>query len=63
MLAKDLIKILSEHPERVVVLSKDSEGNAYNTLYQAQPMLYDIVDHEVSAEGEGNGVPAIVLWP
>lgn len=50
MKAKDLIKILQEDPERIVVLSKDGEGNGFSPLADVN------TDHVYKAENTWSGV-------
>ena len=76
MKAKDLIKILEKHPDRIIVLSKDSEGNDFKECDDFFIGAYK--DGEIGLEGltekqkkQGyseedvmkGGVAAIVLFP
>jgi hypothetical protein len=70
MKVKKLIELLkSVDPERIVVLSRDSEGNGYNEVSGYAEMLFS--DGEVFKDVEelnefgsdGKVKEAFVLWP
>ena len=78
MTVRELIALLGTHdPDRLVVLSRDAEGNGYEPLRIVATAAYDEAEREIGLEvltdddraagyGEedvGRGVPAVVLWP
>ncbi len=50
MKAKDLIKILQEDPERIIVLSSDSEGNSFDEAREVSTSKYDPEEREIGLE-------------
>ena len=77
MTVKQLIELLQkENPDRVVILSKDSEGNGFSELENVNSN-YNYNDGEIGLgtltpelEKQGyteedilDGQPAVVLWP
>ena len=78
MTVQDLInRLAAEDPSRIVVLSRDGEGNGYSPLSSVERYDYDAEEREIGfntitpeleAQGydeddEIEGVPALVLWP
>ena len=78
MTVQDLIsRLAAEDPSRLVVLSRDGEGNSYSPLSSVERYDYDAEEREIGfntitpeleAQGydeddEIEGVPALVLWP
>jgi hypothetical protein len=76
MTVKELIEQLQkEDPDRLVVLSSDSEGNSYSELYSLRTGAYskgevglETLTEEDEEAGYGeedvlNGEPAIILHP
>lgn len=76
MNVKTLIEHLLKHdPERVVVLSLDSEGNSFAELTDIQPMQYDGKGIGFSELNDGlremgfskddviKGKKALIFWP
>jgi hypothetical protein len=70
MTVGELKKLLQNVPdERMVILSGDSEGNKFSPLYEvsAEDDLRYAADNswsgELIGEDEGEGTPAIALWP
>lgn len=79
MTVKELVELLQqEDPTRIVVLSRDSEGNGYSEARHCDTASFDERDREIGLEvltqediDEGyseedvmsHGVPALVLWP
>jgi len=78
MTVKELIKKLQEYdPDRIVVLSSDSEGNHYDTAYSIgtgsfneednQFGLEELTEEDKKAgyceEDVIEGVPALCIWP
>lgn len=80
MKVSELIELLkSEDPERIVILSRDCEGNGYSPLYNVETAAYK--DAEIGLESINDltpdirelgyceddilvgGQPAIVFWP
>ncbi len=68
---KQLIERLSSvDPNKVVVLSRDPEGNSYDTLWQIGES-YSYRDGEVypddnedeASESDSDAFPCVVLWP
>jgi len=63
--------------DRVVILSKDEEGNGFGALYRVEPYTWNSKWEEIGIESLTDklkewgyteedvipGVPAIVLWP
>jgi hypothetical protein len=76
MKASNLIKILEQHPDREVILSKDSEGNGFSKCddyfvgkYNDGEIGMESLTEKQKAEGYTDedvmkgGVKAIVLFP
>lgn len=75
MTVKELIEQLGKlNQNALVVMSKDSEGNSYSPLSDAEPRLYvaettwygEIVDPENLEDDEevpDDAVPCVTLWP
>lgn len=72
MTIEKLHKLLSElikdgHGSRLVVLSRDEEGNEYSELHSVELVKYSEQDEDVwpnDADDAPDGVtPAIALWP
>ena len=70
MTVKQLIEALKkENQDALVVMSKDSEGNSFSPLHQAQDTTYKATrawDGQIddSKPSKKNGtVAAVVLWP
>lgn len=65
MKVKDLIETLSTlHPETLVVLSRDSEGNSYSPMSQSYSL--ECYRAENSWRGDidvEDSVPCVVLYP
>lgn len=79
-LIEELQEIVKESPDaadRVVIMSRDPEGNGYSEYYGYGFQKYDETDGEVYPDGSDedseededeweapeDAVPAIVLWP
>jgi len=66
MKVKELINVLKRMPqESLVVLSKDSEGNGFSPLYEAEEGWYK---KETTWSGDyafsnSNSEDAVFLWP
>lgn len=76
---KDLKEALSQFDnDDVIVLTSDSEGNCFDTLYTVEAMQYISEHHEVryreltddmreqgytEEDVTTDGQPAVVLWP
>lgn len=79
ILVSELIEALEGfNPDAVVVLSRDEEGNGYDTLYSLEEMMYDPRHRQIGyakitpemrkmgyteEDTLPDGVPAVVLWP
>lgn len=63
MKVKQLIKKLQKHdPEKIVIMSKDSEGNYFSPLADMSKENY-IPETTWAGELGSGGEPALVLWP
>jgi len=59
MTVRELIELLQqEDGERVVVMSRDEEGNGFQPLVDVTTTTYRDRDIDVI-----DGTPAVVLWP
>lgn len=72
MTARELAEQLLEHPDRLVVMAKDAEGNGYSPLedtwltrYAPETTWSGETEHpdEPWDDDYPGAVPAIVLWP
>jgi len=77
MTVKELIGILQTHdPDRIVILSRDAEGNGFALLESFEPCKYrdgdiglETLTSELEAAGYSNedvmrgGKKALCLWP
>lgn len=76
MKVKNLIEhLLKQDPERIVILSVDSEGNSFAELNDIQPMQYDGEKIGFSEINDGlramgfdeddivKGEKALIFWP
>ena len=76
MTVKELIERLqAEDQDRIVVLSRDAEGNGFDTLHTIETASYedgeigiealtdDLIKQGYGEEDVREGQPALVLWP
>lgn len=72
MTVGELIELLqNEDHDSLVVMAKDSEGNEYSPLSNADSADYVaentwsgyLVDEEDNEDDQNESVPAVVLWP
>ncbi len=75
MTVKELRDMLAkEDDDRIVVMSRDAEGNSYSPLsefgtcaYCAETTWSGYIDDETIGDGDddtiGDGVPALVMYP
>lgn len=77
-LIKQLKQLSDKHPDAILVMSGDPEGNYFHVLSEIEYMVY-MPDQKVVAYAEltaelrrqgyteddvsSSGIPAIVLWP
>ena len=50
MRAKELAELLMQHPDRVVVLSRDPEGNGFSPVRDANTGAYVVEESDVMLE-------------
>ena len=64
MKVKELIELLQkEDPERLVVMSKDGEGNCFSPFANQSTGAYEANNTWSGEVHPDDGKPCLVLWP